>query len=188
MSLFLSLLAHTSLREQSRGAGGGCCLEAAMKDSDEGAVVQYTRRHLSNDGENTSHRHREHITKAQSFKFSLSLSTSPILIRTGKRTFSQPRGSYMNERTQTQRTARHPLLSMSLHRQIHGGQTQTKGNWTQGWLILASSHVHSSVTSWTIDGLPYQGSLTAVRFLLGKAANSQKIYKPNDVRCHPWPL
>lgn len=128
VSLSIFARAHIFERTEQGSGGGGCCLEAAMKDSDEGAMVQYTRRHLSNDGENTSHRHREHITKAQSFKFSLSLSTSPILIRTGKRTFSQPRGSYMNERTQTQRTARHPLLSMSLHRQIHGGQTQTKGN------------------------------------------------------------
>lgn len=69
------LCSRTQLWENRAGerVGGGGELEAAMKDSDEGAVVQYTRRHLSTDGENTSHRHREHITQAHCLLSSASL-------------------------------------------------------------------------------------------------------------------
>lgn len=115
---------------------------------------------------------RTHHTDTLPFKFSLSLSTSPISIRNKSTLFSRSSGSYMNKHTKTMNTLSPPSLNICPITMPN----PNKGNWEKRLINLSIiPHVFLCylLNYWWAarSGVSYSCEV----FCLGKAALAKKI-------------
>lgn len=154
-----------------------------MKDSDEGAAVKYTVDVIYLLMERTHH------TDTLSFKFSLS-KHEPNIDQDHKRTFTCPCGSHMNEHTQIH--ANKHTVTLSLHLSPitlpipwrQKPKQRQLGTRLINHIIIPHAFLCDLMNYWwaAMSRVSYSCEVFARECCI-----CQKN-KPNDVRCHPWPL
>lgn len=134
---------------------------------------------------------RAHHTGTLSFKFSLSLSTSPVSIRTEKaHIFATTWFPHEWTHSNTTNSKAPPSLNVSPITPPNPWRPNANKRQLNTRLINLSIIPHAFLCNlmnywWAaISRL----SCSCEVFAGGKLQIAQKTYKPNDVRCHPWPL